>query len=99
MGLYLEPGTDKKQWLDIKATPITDVVFGTISIKMGDVPDDKVIVCLVDNGAFYAAGIAYDNYELQAFNHDNDPRAKIWYYLDKELAKATAPEWDKYIKE
>ena len=99
MGLYLEPGIDKKQWLEDNATPITGIVFGTAEIKMDDVPDDKVIVCLVDNGPFYAAGIAYDDRELQAFNHDDDPRAKIWFYLDKELAKATAPEWDKYIKE
>jgi hypothetical protein len=73
-------------------------VFGETEIVWDDIPNNKVLVCLVDNGPFFAAGVAYDRRELKAFNHEDDPRPKIWYYVDREKARVIAPQWDFYMQ-
>jgi hypothetical protein len=99
MGLYLEPAIDKSQWLRENGKAITPVIFGKSDINWEDIPEDKVLVCLVDNGPFQAAGVAYNKREMEAFNLEGDPRSKIWYYVDREKARAIAPQWEFYIKE
>lgn len=44
--------------------------------SFSEVPDDKGLVCVVDNGMFQAAGYAYDEREFQAFTGIDD-RPKI----------------------
>ena len=70
MGCYINPkNMTKETWLKKYATsqagptPITSYV---------------VPVCLVDNGMFTAAGVAYDQREIEAFTFP-DNRPKIWY--------------------
>lgn len=57
------------------------------TIVDGDTFQDN-LVCLVDNGAFAAAGYAYDKQEFEAFNYPTD-RRQIWllYPKVKEVAK------------
>lgn len=39
---------------------------------------DNVTVCVVENGPFDAAAVAYDGAEYVAFNDPSDWRAKTW---------------------
>lgn len=48
-----------------------------------EVPDDKALVVVVDNGFFEAAGYAYDEREFAAFSGPEDDRPKTWLLLDK----------------
>ena len=62
MGYYINPQhTSKEQWLnDYGLEVIGD------DVKWGRLPD-MVLVCLVDNGPFTAAGICYDEVEFNEF--------------------------------
>jgi hypothetical protein len=72
MGMYINPrDMSKEEWL----------VKNGMLIPTPDVhrfEDDDVAVCLVDNGDFSAAGIAYSERELAAFKFP-DPRLKMWF--------------------
>ena len=77
MGAYINPSTMTKEvFLEHFGTPIGGAppVVGT----GGFLP-----VCLVNNGAFTAAGIAYSESELRAFARE-DGRAKRWFLVSKE---------------
>ena len=52
------------------------------------IPDDKALICVVENGNFDAAGLCYDDKEYEAFNRpfDEDPRMKRWLLVDKQWA-------------
>jgi hypothetical protein len=82
MGFYINPPTvSKEQWLEDNGRPISE----------GQLPNpDEHIVCLVGNGAFTAAGIAYDTDELTAFSFP-DRRPKKWFAVKDDLIKEVAP--------
>ena len=40
------------------------------------------LICVVDNGAFEAAGHAYSEEEMKAFSQPNDPRTRTWLVYD-----------------
>ena len=76
MGYYVNPSTGtKEQWLHENAKPISNA-------KDFDFNSDSLLVCLVDNGAFTAAGIAYDARERDAFMI-TDGRPKKWFSVEK----------------
>lgn len=68
MGLYINPpNMEKEQWLDENATP-----YGDDFEKVREVArnDDLVLpVVWINNGPFTAAGIAYDERELNSFQN------------------------------
>lgn len=45
-------------------------------------PRTHIPVCLVDNGAFRAAGVCYSHQEFDAFNSPTDNRPKKWYVIE-----------------
>ena len=46
--------------------------------SLSELPEETALVCVVDNGPFEAAGLAYSDEELQAFAYpDNRPRRWI----------------------
>ena len=92
MGLYLEPQADKREWMNENAEKIRLAAFQ-------DTPEDKVLVCMVDNGFFVALAVAFSDAELRAFTLPDDNRPKEWYFVDKEKAKMIAPAWNSYIKD
>ena len=52
---------------------------------------DEALVCVVENGPFDAAGVAYDAAERDSFNNPTDPRAKTWLKITKKLALELQP--------
>lgn len=54
--------------------------------KWADIPDDKAVVCIVDNGPFEAAGLCYSESELKEFSDPNDTRPHTWLVMDKVTA-------------
>lgn len=84
MGAYINPkdGIEKEDFLEKHGTEIEDIqpVLDTGIEKI--LRTDQVLpVCLVDNGVFTAAGIAYDDRELQEFANPRDGRDKRWYLV------------------
>jgi hypothetical protein len=77
MGYYVNPsdGSDKETWLAKNGRKITPTEAKQFTFGGGALP-----VCLVDNGAFTAAGIAYDARERDCFASP-DGRPKVWYVV------------------
>ena len=74
MGFYIDPTQEtKEQWLARNAQE------GPLVVEK-NVDGDNVAVCLVDNGAFTAAGICWCQEELEAFKQP-DGRMKIWFWV------------------
>ncbi len=55
-----------------------------------DVPEDKALICVVDNGPFEAAALCYSREEFIEFADPNDPRPKTWLLMAKNIAHAFA---------
>ncbi len=82
MGYYINPpDTTKEAFLSMHGKlldgPPTNYCDG-----------DKLAVCLVDNGIFTAAAIAYCQEELQEFSRTDDYRPKKWYYVTRDDLKS-----------
>lgn len=85
MGYYIDPkDMSKEEWLIRNGQRVSQSDAKQHSIG------DKVLVCLVDNGVFTAAGIAYCDRDRDAFLHP-DPRPKHWYLVKRELLKQFCP--------
>lgn len=79
MGCYINPRTEPKEvWLRNNG--------GTPSLTPGMVTETHVPVCLVDNGMFSAAGVAYSEAEKNEFARE-DGRAKLWYHVEREKVR------------
>lgn len=52
-----------------------------------NVPDDKALVCVVENPHFDAAGYCYNEREFKEFTDTSDPRHKTWVLMDKDDAE------------
>lgn len=80
MGYYINPrDMTKEQWLMENNTGKT-IIPPSTPVRIIDGKKD-VVICLVDNGGFTAAGVAFDDAELEAFARPNDLRAKIWFWV------------------
>lgn len=78
MGYYINPtNMSKEAWLKANATMITE------SAAKEHKAGDKLVVCLVDNDIFTAAGIAYNDKERDHFARP-DGRPKLWFLVDKD---------------
>lgn len=72
MGLYIDPtDTTKEAWLEKNGT--------TIAPSFIDPSTGEVTVCLVDNGPFRAAAVAFNEREFQTFARPSDTRPKVWF--------------------
>jgi hypothetical protein len=85
MGYYIEtPGQLKG-----KASRIAFEHDGQLvkePAKFSDVPEDKALIVVVDNGPFEAAALAYDEREFLDFTDPDDDRPKRYVLLDKPTA-------------
>ena len=59
---------------------------------------DKVLICVVENGLFDAAAIAFNQEELDCLNWP-DPRPKTWLYLDLQEAIKLCPKAQKILEQ
>jgi len=88
MGVYVNPteGT-KEQFLDKICTKRHLFLPPEWKAEKG-----QVLVCLVDNGAFTAAGVCYSEGEYAAFTVSTDKRSKVWFEVPLEdLQPAISP--------
>ena len=76
MGIYINPkNMSKEKWLESNAK-YTDFIPPSF-----DQSKETMVVCLVDNGPFTAAGIAYSEKELRDFAIP-DGRMKMWFVVE-----------------
>jgi len=76
MGMYINPETGTKdEWLENHGALVTEEAFKSIQY---DTLNNCLPVCLVDNGFFTAAGIAFNESERDIFAND-DGRPKRYY--------------------
>lgn len=82
MGYYVNPPTkSKEQWLAENG-----VAISLSAVMNFDFADGYLPVCLVDNGPFTAAAIAYSPEERDEFLRP-DGRHKEWYAVSREHLK------------
>ena len=58
----------------------------------------KVLICVVQNGSFDAAGICFDSTEFAAFNNPYDGRPKSWLLMDKDKVLELNPNTKKVLE-
>lgn len=83
MGYHIEgPAIGKGQYIvnQFKAVRIPQPA------SFDEVPDDKALICVVENSVFDAAAVAYDVNEFKAFTLPTDHRPKQFFLMDKETA-------------
>lgn len=97
MGFYVNPpNMPKEAWLHINAYYEGDDAEWA---KQNSDFKDTFPVCLVDNGPFTAAGIAFDEDEWKAFvGHDADLRPKKWFVVHKEYLFAVSDNFKAFIE-
>jgi hypothetical protein len=62
-----------------------------------DFNSDKALICVVENGSFDAAGIAFSENERDTFMYP-DGRPKTWLSISKEKAIQLCPSVARYLK-
>lgn len=95
MGFYLETES-----VHGKAKSIAEEWQGEIVYQLPTFTqlnkENKVLVTVVDNGPFEAAGICYSQGEYDQFTSDRDPRPREYVVLDKDATlKAFAKDNNK----
>lgn len=74
MGCYISPSQETKESFLAREGRVINV--NDFTAEPNELP-----VCLVDNGAFNAAAVAFDRAELHRFSDVNDQRPKVWYLV------------------
>lgn len=55
-----------------------------------EIPEDKALICEVDNRLFKANGLIYSQIEFEDFTYEDDLRPKKWFLMDKTQAHKLA---------
>ena len=83
MGYYV-PGPAHGK-IDMLVKDHEGVVMPTTPKSMEDVGPDRIIVCVVENHMFEAAGVMFDGNELNYWTRaEGDYRPKTWLSCDRE---------------
>lgn len=84
MGFYIQgPAKSKAQYIVSEY----DGKIIACPKKFADIAPDKALICVVDNGAFEAAGYCFGEREFTAFSNPDDIRPKTWLVMDKNKAE------------
>lgn len=84
MGIYVEVPRNQNKADQLRQM---GAVLVPPTTKVSDIPDDKVLVCVVQNGPFDAAAVVLDEKEWKHWqNTEDDPRPRTWLMVDIKLA-------------
>lgn len=99
MGAYINPPTmSNEEWLEKNGTKVSaPTPSEPMLIIWGLVPEGTLLVCLISNGPFKAAGIAFNKDELEEFMY-NDGRHRVWYQVDIDKLHTVSSELASYMK-
>ncbi len=91
MGYYInrtpKRPLDKKRKAEFIHTDCDAQLVLNVPKSLSEIPADKALICVVDNGPFEAAALAFDDRELEHFTwNTEDERPKTWLMMDKKLA-------------
>lgn len=89
MGFYIETEVlrQKADWLVVNEGAKR---LDSPPLVIEEVSDDEMIICVVENGPFDAAGIIFDQHELDAFSYP-DERPRTWLTMKKEAVRKWNP--------
>ena len=91
MGAYINPPDESKEtFLEREGADLFPVDFKSV-------PEGHLAVCLVDNGWFTAAGIAFDEKEFEVFAR-YDGRRKYWFTVPIERLHAVSSDLKGYLR-
>lgn len=93
MGYYIEtpqPIRKAQQLVDLHNARIETGPFF-------DPTGERVGICVVENGPFDAAGIAYCEEEAHKFNRSGDHRPKTWLSLPREPVVKLCPDVERML--
>jgi hypothetical protein len=62
-------------------------VINQIPTNLREIPEDKSLICVVDNGYFEAAAFIYDQRELNDFSDPYDKRPKTWLLVPTYISE------------
>lgn len=96
MGFYLETKESTSKALQLKRDHGAQVVIQPRN--MGEVPSGKVLICVVENPVFDAAGIVYDQKELDRFSETYTSRPRTWMLMDVERVVELSPHLAEYLR-
>jgi hypothetical protein len=96
MGFYIELPEHLNKALQLKRDHEAQYVQRPASLA--EVPVDKTLVCVVENGMFDAAGIVYSDEELAAFAHF-DGRRKTWLLVSTTEVLKLSPHLKQFLCE
>ena len=86
MGAYINPPDESKEdFLEREGADLFPVAFKSV-------PEGHHAVCLMDNGLFTAAGIAFDEREFNEFARE-DGRRKYWFTVPIEKLQAVSKDY------
>ena len=84
MGAYVNPkGEDKEVWLKREGKLVGH-------IKFDEIPEDSLLVVLLYNYMFTAAGICFSESEFDEFTDPSDDRRKVYYIVSKDKLYANS---------
>ena len=88
MGLYINPPWETKEsWLEREAIEVAGANAAACWLS-----DDVLPICLVNNGPFTAAAVAYNTRELSVLNNPRDLREKRWFVVEVEKIRSVCRE-------
>lgn len=92
MGFYIETDRPIDKARTILSNPEAKALqLGSLPTYVTDCLPGKVLVCVVENGPFDAAGIIFSQRELDHFWNDESGRPRTWLYVDREWAIKQCP--------
>lgn len=94
MGCYINPpNMTKEMFLDKNGVQLP----GAPKVYRETYEGEIFLACvLADNGPFTAAGVCYNQPELEDWQFPRDTRKKTWYWVSFEELKTVSPVSDYY---
>ena len=89
MGCYVNPRNETKESFLAREGRV-------IGVHEAMITETELPVCLVDNGMFKAAGVAFSDHELAVFADSSDPRIKQWFMVSKHKLRSVS-DLDSYL--